>query len=251
VEVDGETHTTKACEASTAQQQQARDREKDALAWEQGLTLVRLHHRDLLAWPGLLRAAAFLAAWPWRGRFIFYTQGCMQLVAVCRKLPSASPQVHSKRAQRASRAGRGGGDGMVRSPEFCSFQPSQPVVCCCPCRSYFLFFPTSNFLASVGGAPHQGGAGATLARPWESGAPEQRGLWCGCDSVPLQAGGWAMGVHSVFENWALLAQFLWSRPNYSASPAISQLTFGAKACTCCTCMARAVPRWHLSTPLRP
>ena len=34
VEVDGETHTTKGWEASTAQQQQARDREKDALAWE-------------------------------------------------------------------------------------------------------------------------------------------------------------------------------------------------------------------------
>lgn len=79
VEVDGETHTTKGWEASTAQQQQARDREKDALAWEQGLMLVRLHHRDLLAWSRFLRAAAFLAARPCRGRFIFYTPAYAQL----------------------------------------------------------------------------------------------------------------------------------------------------------------------------
>ncbi len=79
VEVDGETHSKKGWQGRSAEQQQARDREKDTIAWEQGLMLLRLHHRDFLAWPRLVRKAAILAGRPRQGRFIIYSDAYKEL----------------------------------------------------------------------------------------------------------------------------------------------------------------------------
>lgn len=74
VDVDGETHASRARQGSSVGEQQSRDREKDEAAWRAGLMLVRLHHNDLPLWQRLLKLAAWHARQPQRRRFILYTK---------------------------------------------------------------------------------------------------------------------------------------------------------------------------------
>ena len=79
VDVDGQGHTQRGLHGETVTDQQARDREKDDAAWAAKLMLVRLHHRDLREWFPRLRAAAYVAAQPRQGRFVFYTKSHREL----------------------------------------------------------------------------------------------------------------------------------------------------------------------------
>lgn len=79
VDVDGETHTSRARQGSSLGQQQARDRRKDEAAWGAHLMLVRLHHADIPLWGRLLRLAACYARHERRQRFILYTKSYGEL----------------------------------------------------------------------------------------------------------------------------------------------------------------------------
>jgi hypothetical protein len=97
VEIDGETHSTKAWQGQTLGQQRLRDGKKDAEAWRGECMLVRLHFYDLRpnlpdytkVWRETLAYAAQLAMLERKQRFIIYTpsykalgkQSCVEALA--------------------------------------------------------------------------------------------------------------------------------------------------------------------------
>jgi hypothetical protein len=144
VEVVGETQSCKGWEGGTAAAQQARDREKDDMAWDAKLMLVRLQHRDLMEWARVLRAAAILAARSRQGRFIFYICSCHDDAS--RASYRFVPSVHSMPTM-SNRACPAVVHGMLIRNECCILLTPRPKACGGSCWTYFLSFPRFEFFS--------------------------------------------------------------------------------------------------------